>query len=581
MPTNPIRKLEKLVSQGRYDDAADLATRIFRENGYRASKDAIPLLERCVPHSDIARLLMVTLYSLGIVAEPHRGAAAEWLAQAMRSLDDAIARQARIMLGTLQVRQGQPHLGMKTLREAAAAGIPEAKVSLALLYVSGAPGLKPDLERAITMLVEAVDDDVPTARVVLAQIMIERGLNVEGVDLEELLTEAIDSDDLAEDAAELLESISDGEDPDDEYGDDDLFMPRDILPYEVVPDGLERPAAARDALADKTGMPPEVAGYVVARLTGFDSWDEMSEAAHSPDMPKGVFDEDCGAEQFNERQAIQTEVLISNGFLDEIVAEKVVELLGVTGRTGTPSLGDLEKELSGRIIKESRREIEEHFRDMLEAFGLEGHLDSFMGFARSRNPIRPKAWLGALERFGWKLGSKRPKARKDGSLIGRTASSDGTGYDVYLSAVTYLPGDKGDVHVERQMCDIASKGSPAILLFNHPIGLVTPKKSKGLLYGGRLFSGSEWWDFVLRPGAGVDDAIKQRGKLTGKPTAAFVREYSFEDAREACVEIDAESRGERLDDGTPVGFIQHSNGWVTPITGDGADILRAAMEIRR
>lgn len=575
MSKSYIRKLEAMADEGNYQQAAMLAVRYLQERAFeKMPGQLVRLMERCAENYDMAKLALIRLYTFGIFKEPHEGAGSEIAERLIKGPDREIRRHAHVALGIYHVMHGRPHLGMKTLREASISGVPEARIAMALLYKGGAPGLEPDFDRGMSMLMDAADDKVPTARVCLAKVLIEEGLEIEGFELDEMLLEAIEDDDLADEARQILDRIS----SDDDEVDGEHAL--DILPYEVVPDGMARPKAARKQLMDKIGMPQEAAAFVVARLSGFECWCELTAAAENPDMPKGVFDEDCSPDDLADRREMQTEVLVSHGFLDETVAAKVAEMIAVTGRSGSQSLRRLEEELSADEEEHGRLSLRNNGTANLD-MDLEAHLMGFLRWMSGGPDIRPKAWISTLERFGWRLRNKRPKVRKDGSLIAEAPARDGTDYGVFLCSGSYLPGEEENEEVEGRMADIAKIGKPAVLLFNRPIGLVSPKRKKGLLFGGRMFSGKEWWDFVLRPDGGVDDAIGQRGKLQGKPSSAFVKEYSFSNAREACVEIAAASDGGAIEEGDTVSFIQYPSGWATAVTGIGAAFLRIAAEIER
>lgn len=574
-----VRELRKLVSKERYEDAAALAfSHLRKQPAGSAPKEVLDILETCARKSDTTAFAVLRMYTLGLVKEGRDGDAAAIGERLMKSRDRNVSRHGHLVMGLHHATHGRPHLGMKILRDALAKGYDEAKIVMALIYVSGAPGLEADLGRGIMMLLEAVEDGIPTSRVMLARIVIERGVTVEGLDVEKMLGDAVEDGDMAAEAMRMLDEIADRDfdfdDEDDEDGFDDEDQHRDILSYEVIPDGMDRMAAARDALMHTFGMPGDVAETTIARVSGFCCWRHMEMAACNPDFPKGVFDEDIGEDELAERQAEQAEVLQSQGFLDDLIAEKVAKRLAVTSRKGTPSFKGLRHELEDEGYADGPPD------ESASGMTVEG-LESFMRFIEKAHSIRPKAWLNTLESFGWSLQSMRPKARKEGSLVARTTASDGVGYDVFLSGGMYLPGEGGDVRVETCMDDIARKGRPAVLLFNRPVGYIDPGAPKGMLFGGKMFSGQEWWDFVLRPGANVDDAVRQRGKMQARPGAAFFRKYSFAMAQEACTELAATSSGTKLEDGVSVTYLRNEDGWAMPFIGPDWEFFQAALRQMR
>ncbi len=146
---------------------------------------------------------------------------------------------------------------------------------------------------------------------------------------------------------------------------------------------------------------------------------------------------------------------------------------------------------------------------------------ALMGSLRCMHPIQPDVWLGMMEEhLGWVFSKVDEDAELDGDQVAVAVGSGGRRLPVFMSAVTYIPGDLRDEHVARLKARIgAAYPAGAVLMFNKPVGWQPEQGPGGLLYGGMLWWDKAWSDFVPRPGGGLDDALAQRGRDLAHPDA--------------------------------------------------------------
>lgn len=559
------KKLKKALSGKKWDEAAAIAVAVINDTLPAPPRDIVKSLESCAVHSDFARASMATLYLTGVVEEPFRNAAGTMLEEVARSADRFVSSFALTILGDMHVSNGEFEAGRLKLAEAHAKGGSAASLSLARLFANGELGSDP--ERCKEYLLAAVADEAEGAEVFLAELMISGFLKVTGHDPETILVRAAMHGD--EHAAELLGMLEESR------------TQKRLEP--IKPTSLKRPKLVRDAIMREFGATAEHSSNVAAALSGYPFWQDMERAVADLRIPVGATDEQCHAAEYNERRRIQAAVVGEMLDIEEdYIREAVIEHLKPTSGIGKPSLRHLERDVATRLFPVGARQVELGMKAMLADLGIEGDPAQLLSWARTRWPIVPEPFIACMQDdFGWKLKHTKPFASGEGSKIAVAIGAKGAEFDVYMSSVCYHPGDIGDEHVDGLMRKISATGRNAVLLFCRPLVCFSRGRDFSVLYGGRATAGQQWWDFVFRPGPGVDDVMAQQGGFNGMPTDGFIRDYAFDDALDICCELNAAAAG-RDASGEPeeVTFIRGATGWSAPVFGDTGSMLRSFASSR-
>lgn len=405
--------------------------------------------------------------------------------------------------------------------------------------------------KAISLLEAAAGEgDLAEAKVFIADEILSGSIRNSKFDPMMLLSEATVQGN--EDALQILMGLNM---PASEEADYDP-----MLPYTIKPDGLKRPRLVRDALRDEFDMPQSLAETITAGLYGFPSWARLASLVDDARVPAGKFDEDLSAAEINERLRLLAGVLMHHMEMPSYIADIAVQLLRPTVRSGNkPSLRKLEEEANSRIFTMGTNKPDPIGKHVLDQRGLMMDMENAMRFGFR---IKPDVWLDVMEdAFGWSVEDVEHDICGEGVLVAKSTTALGT-FDIYMSRVSFRPGDRGDEHVEKLMAKIDGLSKNAVLLFNTPTAhLPESKLPNGMLYGGKIRKdGGTWRDFVLRPSEdGLADAIGQGINFADEgPSPELVERYSFADAGRYAMSIAMEVRNDD-EDHFPITLGEH--GW--------------------
>lgn len=413
--------------------------------------------------------------------------------------------------------------GLKLLRMSRRLGHGDASAELGRIAECGLYGESVDLEAAVRLYVEATKRNSATGQFLLAMHMLDHRVAVGDYHPLDLMRDAANGG--HPDAGALVERLVDAAEKIASRVKQDA-----IMPYKITPNGMARSEAVLKAILNEVTVPESAVKEMIAALHGYMSWEALAKAAADTAVSKGKFDEDCSAAEYNERERLQTEIFETRMEVEENVASVSIKLLRPTASTGTPSLRSLDKIVDRQLFRGTPEDLMGSVSDLLKHIGLpEDALKE--GALRTVWPLQTALWLDTFESHGWKMRRRRNDATTDGDLVCVTEASDGRLFKVFMSTVSYDPGDRGDEQVEKLMTSIAKEHSAAVLLFNHPrISVVPDSRTRAAFYGGRIFSGGVWWDFLLRKGSGIDDALEQKTVLANGPTKGVLQEFAFDGA---------------------------------------------------
>lgn len=469
---------------------------------------------------------------------------------------------------------------MSHFEQAARAGHGEAAFNAGLMHDEGT-GVPPSKGRACDFYRRGVElGHVPSMTNLVAKI-IKHDFGA-AMDLCERAATAGDGK-----AAALLQALTepgmaiavkDGLPPDEDG---------DVPPLvRVAPSGIGRPQTIAAALREGLQAPRKEAEEITAYMLGFGSWRELARAARKgkADPP----DEECGPEDVRRRRAYQAHMLALCVDMGPAAAGIAVEALMPTAKAPPPALDaptlarmqaasylhadaqageDLDEEGDEDWSLDDDGDLTDAaniLADMLGA-GPKGCPMDLIDSLRCMHPIQPEVWLGMMEEhLGWAFSDVDEDAERDGDQVAVAVGSGRRRFPVLMSAVTYIPGDLRDKHVARLKAHIgAAHPAGAVLMFNRPVGWPPEQGPGGLLYGGLLWWNKAWSDFVLRPGAGLDDALGQRGRDLAHPGAQTVAEFGFAGALGFLHSLAAYLEGLEPDE-ADVRLLRSDSDWLMP-----------------
>ena len=262
---------------------------------------------------------------------------------------------------------------------------------------------------------------------------------------------------------------------------EDSDMP---APVRVVPSGTGRPQEIAAALRKGLQASPKEAEELAAYMFGFGSWRELARAAKKAkaDPP----DEECGAEEVRRRRAYQVHMLALCVDMGPDAAGIAVEALKPTARAPAPALdaATLARMQAASYLRadaQGGEDLDENEEDcfldddgdpadaadmLAEMLGADPQSEplGLLDGLRCGHPLQPDVWLGMMEEhLGW--------AFLDGDQVAVAVGSGRRRLPVFMSALTYIPGDLRDKHVARLKARIAAAHPVgAVLMFNKPVG---------------------------------------------------------------------------------------------------------------
>ena len=359
-------------------------------------------------------------------------------------------------------------------------------------------------------------------------------------------------------------------------------------PVRVVPSGIGRPRAIAAVLREGLQAPSKEAEEITAYMLGFGSWRELARAAKKSkaDLP----DEKCGAGEVRRRRAYQAHMLALCVDMGPAAAAIAIEALMPTATASPPvldppTLARMQAASYLHADAQGAEGLDEGEDNECGPFDDDGDLPEAldmltemlgaapkgdrMGLAdnlRHMQPIQPDVWLGMMEKhLGWAFIDVDEDAERDGDQVAVAIGSGQRRVPVFMSALTYIPGDRRDQLVGRLKAHFgAAHPAGAMLMFNKPIGWLPKRSQDGLLYGGLLWWDGAWSDFVLRPGGGLDDALAQRGRDLAHPDARTVAELGFAEASDVLHSLAAYLAGLEPDE-ADVQFLRSADGWLLPL----------------
>lgn len=556
------QRANSLIKIGNKDEAADIIFEYWEDNNRELPKSLAVIIEKISDVSQTAAYILA--FSL---PEEQADEKERLLMFASTSYDDDIIAEANMDLAEIYVDRNDDELALKHLRVAASHDHPSAKHLLALALVVGKMGLERNIDEAVGLLTDLIDQEYTSANVTLANLMLAGLAKVPDFDPFQLIAEAAKAGDV--EAMEMLVefgSATNGLPPEEEP----------MLPYTVIPEGMKRPKLVRDALLHEFKMTKTDAEEMTAGLYGFSNWSLLTSAATDPKKPKGKYDEDLEPAELNERDRLLSSVFSFYIDCEEYIADIAISLLKPTARAGKPSLKRLEERINSCMVPIGSRTLSMNMNHIVDQYG--GNAD-FENSIRKATPARADVWLDMMASFlGWKFDEVDPDADADGSWTGSTHAKDNRKFDIFISRVSFTPGDKGDEHVFEIQRRIQKMTQNAILLFNKPlIHLPDPKTDFGAFYGGLILDNGKWNDFVLRPEGGIDDAIAQKLTISEEMNEQEVASFSFKNAGSLVQafanyleDIDPESADGCVAFGT-------INGWTNFIPLEKAKMLSAMM----
>ncbi|MNU36374.1 hypothetical protein D3C71_249890 [compost metagenome] len=562
--------LEAMERAGRRREAFVFAMSLIERDEGDDTGRVFSAIERAAEHFADAALTAAMSHKIFNRAESRPGAVATFFEMAIAGDDDKVRRMATFGLSRHLLEKGDAERGIKLMKMARRLGYPEASAELGLFHEKGAFGLPVDTDKAVECYVEAVEGESALAMYQLAQHMLSNTVKVRDYHPLELLQRSAslgypEAVALVGQMAEAIEALEEAE------------AVEDMLPYVVVPDGLDRIRLVRDAMVHEFSVGEDEAGSCTAALMGYPGWDAMAADATSEAKAKGKFDEDCTAAEFNERERLQTEIFSGRTGASQSAALTAIKLLRPSSRTVKPSLRRFDRIMDGSITKAFTPEINEMVTNVLEQMGMPKGGDPDQAL-RTLWPLKVKTWLDVFEDHGWSMRRRRHDATEDGEMVAVSETSDGRLFKIFMSIVAFDPGDLGDEHVEAIMNRIADGCERAILIFNHPrVSPIRGSETRGAFYGGRILSNGTWSDFLLRKSDGIEDALRQHVQGIDVQSPAVTTEFAFEGAVELACRIAAAVTDQKSTEG--FGLIHSPSNWSSPVPAAAMSAARLMKEV--
>jgi hypothetical protein len=338
-----VQRLETLYTSGNQPAVIFEALEVLRREGKNQQPRFFELIKLCEMSSPEAALFISALYATGQLSDPDPNHAVGLLEFAKTSHVPEMVLNTQYGLG-VALRDVDPKRAAENLKAAFDSDMPSAKFAVANLHETGKNAAFPkDLEKAIGYYVELIEvHKHHGSKMALAKALIVRGEPHSKYDPERLLSEAM-SEGVPEAAVYL------------KFYRQKLHRDRmdSRLPYEIKPDGPNRPKMVRDAIIAAFGLDRILAEGVVASLYGYKTWNIMLGVSKNSSLPSGRPDEDCDDVEREKRRHLQSTVLADYLALEPEEAEVCLSLLQPTGREIRPSLKDLKSALQQRAL--SRR----------------------------------------------------------------------------------------------------------------------------------------------------------------------------------------------------------------------------------
>ena len=564
---------------GQWRDAGAVLSSAMAAAPASMKEQVVAALDAAAPHSDAAaaNLAFALLSADGVLRDVGRA----------RALFEAVAASAgtelrgyahnwlaHIALGKFGGRR-RPAAALSHFEQAALAGHGEAAFNAGLMHDEGR-GVPPSEGRACDFYRRGVAlGHVPSMTNLAAKII--KHDPAAAMDLCERAAEAGDGK-----AAALLQALTEAGMAvavEDGLAENGAAPP----PVRVVPSGIGRPRAIAAALREGLQAPPKEAEKITAYMLGFGSWRELARAARKGEADPP--DEECGPEEVCRRRAYQGYMLALCVDMGPAAAAIAVEALLPTARAPLPVLDaptlarmqaasylhadaqggeDLDEEDDEDWTSDDDGDV----TDAADMLGTGPKRDplGLMDSLRGMHSIQPEVWLGMMEEhLGWAFSDVDVDAELDGDQVAVAIGSGGRRVPIFMSAVTYIPGDLHDEHVARLKAHIgAIHPAGAMLMFNKPVGWRPEQGPGGLLYGGLLWWDRAWSDFVLRPGGGLDDALAQRGRDFAHPNAQTMATLGFVGAIGLLHSLAAYLDGLEPAE-ADVQFLRSASGWLMPL----------------
>lgn len=564
-------RIEALMRDGQVEKAFTAAMIVVTRDRGDPTGRVFSIIEQSAEKLPEAALAAAMTYKMFNRPEVRPGAISTFFEMAIAGDNDTIRNLSTLGYGRhLLASEDTARRGVRLIRMARKSGLADASAELGEILENGLYGEKIDLDECLKCYVEATEGGSGTGMFQLAQFMLSHTKAVGEYHPLTLMHEAAKLEhpqamQFVKHLSKFVDSIEEGEVRDD------------ILPYVVVPDGVERVTLVRDALKNEFDIGVEEAGRMTASLHGYPEWEMMIAAATVEGCVKGKFDEECTAAEFNDREKLQIEIFSARTATKADVAGASIRLLRPTSRFIKPSLRRLDKVVDGHIFKGMPKDLGDMLGKVLEGMGMPAGVNAEDAL-RTVWPLKPQAWMDMFQDNGWNLRRRRTVNVEDGDQICVTETTDGRLFKVFLSVVSFDPGDLGDEKVEKTMKEIAATCDKAVLIFNHPrLNLVRGSKSRAAFYGGRVLNNGEWWDFMLRKSDGVDDALRQRGLFAGGLPQSVITEYAFEGAVEVACRISAEVTNQESIEG--FGLLGGLSHWCSPVPPAAMEAARLMKKV--
>lgn len=562
-------RVEKLERDGRGRDAFVIAMALITRDDGDETGRIFKVIERAAEHHPDAALSAAMSYRIFARTETRPGTIATFFEMAIAGDDDKVRQMATFGFARHLLDTNEHSRGIRLMKMSRRLGNPEAAAELGRIYENGAFGVAVDLAEAVECYVDATEGESAQGMFFLAQYMLSNTVAVGEYHPLELIRDAAERG--HPDAAALMAHIAEG------FEDTASEPEKDLLPYVVVPDGCERIALVRTAMMNEFSVDEAEAGSVTAALHGYPDWETMSADAMSDTRPKGKFDEDCTAAEFNERELIQTEIFEKRTRSSRMAALTAIRLLRPTSRTATPSLRRFDRIMEGSIFKGLPPDLGTMVKEALEGMGMDT-AEKTGEALRQIWPLKAGTWLDVFERHGWSMRRRKDDADGDGEQVAVSETLDGRLFKIYMSTVSYDPGDLGDEHVETLSNRIASETPRAVLIFNHPrISRIKGSDTRAAFFGGRILNNGSWTDFFLHRSDGIEDALRQHGNGVDIKSHSAITEHAFEGAIELAYTIAAEVTGQKDTEG--FGLFHSTSPWSSPMPPAAMSAARLMQEI--
>jgi hypothetical protein len=316
-----------------------------------------------------------------------------------------------------------------------------------------------------------------------------------------------------------------------------------MLSHKYIHADRKTPLQFKTALLNEFGMSDELASEMTSRMFGFRSWKQLETAYNDLRNASSTPDEQVEADVMIERRFEQAKVLEDCGMKGFALSHLVVLCLEPTGSERKPSL---------------RRMNENLFLagDIAENIEYDLMSQELISFSKSLEAMKriPRVWLDFLAReVGWFVrpveGIKHLLFRQ----VGETRSLDGHIYPIYMTSFKHTPAVEAAEIVELQkLVEQQATRDRAVVIFSKPtcntkVAIERDDPNMQVLYGGMALQDGEWWNFVLRPNAGFEDVLVQKGKFKGAtPSVRFAKKFGYEAALIDMIDIHKALNGEGI-----------------------------------